>query len=81
MTSKARHNPSSPARAGCHATGEAKLRACCKGAIDAGLSVRGLEGDPVSGAVRILFGKPDEPGDSGNSWDEVLNAEDAKRAS
>lgn len=52
-----------------------------KGAMDAGLTVRGLEVDPVTGALRVLTGsgedKPDEP--SSGSWDEVLNAEDAKR--
>ena len=49
--------------------------------MDAGLTVRGLEVDPVTGALRVLTGsgqdKPDEP--SSGSWDEVLNAEDAKR--
>ena len=32
-----------------------------KGAIDAGLTVRGLETDLVTGALRVLVGKPDEP--------------------
>src|SRR5262249_49521322 len=50
-----------------------------KGAADAGLTVRSFEVDPVTGALRIFVGKPDEPGDSGTSWDEVLNAENAKR--
>jgi hypothetical protein len=43
-----------------------------RGAIDAGLTVRGLEVDPVTGALRVLVGKGDEPDDSGNPWDEVL---------
>jgi hypothetical protein len=30
-----------------------------KGAADAGFNVRGLEVDPVTGALRLLFGKPD----------------------
>jgi hypothetical protein len=51
-----------------------------KGAADAGHSVRGLEVDPVTGVLRILFGEGGEPSDSGNSWDEVLNAKDAKRS-
>jgi hypothetical protein len=29
-----------------------------KGAIDAGLTVRGLEVDPVTGALRVLVGAP-----------------------
>ena len=29
--------------------------------LDAGLSVRGVEVDPVTGALRVLVGKPDEP--------------------
>jgi hypothetical protein len=34
-----------------------------KGAMDAGLTVRGLEVDPVTGALRVLVGNPsnDEP--------------------
>jgi hypothetical protein len=37
-----------------------------KGAMDAGLSVRGLEVDPVSGALRVLVGQPgkSEPADA-----------------
>ena len=41
--------------------------------------MRGLEVDPVTGALRVLVGKPGEPSDNSNSWDEVLNVEDAKR--
>jgi hypothetical protein len=52
-----------------------------QGAKDAGLTVRGIEVDPATGVLRVLVGKPDAPDDSGNSWDEVLNAKDAKRAS
>ena len=47
--------------------------------IDAGLTVRGIEVDPVTGALRVLVAKPGEPSDNSNSWDEVLNVEDAKR--
>jgi hypothetical protein len=31
-----------------------------RSAIDAGLTVRGIEVDPVTGALRVLVGKPDE---------------------
>jgi hypothetical protein len=31
-----------------------------KGVMDAGLPVRGIEVDPVTGALRVLVGKPDE---------------------
>jgi hypothetical protein len=41
--------------------------------------VRVIEVDPVTGALRVLVGKPGEPSDNSNSWDEVLNVEDAKR--
>ena len=44
-----------------------------RSALDAGLTVRGLEVDPVSGALRVLISKPGSPGDSGNSRDEVLD--------
>jgi hypothetical protein len=43
--------------------------------------VRGVEVDPVTGALRVLAGKPDEPVDNSNPWDKVLNAQDAKRTS
>jgi hypothetical protein len=49
-----------------------------KGAMDAGLPVRGFEVDPTTGVLRVLVGKPGES-DSGNSWDEVINAENTKR--
>ena len=49
-----------------------------KGAMDAGLTVRGIETDLVNGKITVLVGKPGEPGDSGNSWDD-LNVKDAKR--
>jgi len=52
-----------------------------KATTDAGLRVRGIEVDPITGVLRVLVGKPGEPSNGGNSWDEVLNAEDAKRAS
>jgi hypothetical protein len=42
-----------------------------KGAIDAGLTVRGIEVDPATGALRVLVGKPDEPDDDRNEWDAV----------
>ena len=50
--------------------------------IAAGLSVHGIKVDPVTGEYTVLV-KPHpakagcEPDDSGNPWDEVLNAEDA----
>ena len=72
------HNPPSDAHAGCRATDEAKPPPA-EGRFDAGLTVRGVEADPVTGALRVLVGKPGEPSDSSNSWDEVLNVEDAKR--
>jgi hypothetical protein len=52
-----------------------------QGTLDAKLPVRGIEVDSVTGDLRVLVGKPDEPNNSGNPWDEGLNAEDAKRAS
>ena len=51
-----------------------------KGAADAGLTVRSFEIDPVTGALRVFVGKSGESSDNGNSWDEVLNAKDAKRS-
>ena len=33
-----------------------------RGVLDAGLSVRGVEVDPLTGALRVLAGRPDEPG-------------------
>jgi hypothetical protein len=56
-----------------------ETRRLLKGAADAGLTVRGLEVDAVTGDLRVLVGKPGEPSDNSNSWDEVLNVEDAKR--
>ena len=50
-----------------------------QGVLDAGVPVRGVEVDHVTGALRVLVGKPGEPSNNGNSWDEVLNVEDAKR--
>jgi hypothetical protein len=35
-----------------------------KGAIDAGLTVTGLEVDPATGAFRVLVDKPAEPTDA-----------------
>jgi hypothetical protein len=34
-----------------------------KGAMDAGLTVRGLEADLVTGKITVLVGKPGEPSD------------------
>jgi hypothetical protein len=39
-----------------------------KGAADAGLTVRSFEVDPVTGALRVFVGKPDEPGNDLDSW-------------
>ena len=33
-----------------------------KGAADAGFAVRGIEADLVTGVLRVLVGRPDEPG-------------------
>jgi len=38
-----------------------------KGVQDAGLTVRGLEVDPVTGALRVLVGNP-EPDNNLDSW-------------
>ena len=51
-----------------------------KGAIAAGLKVVGVEADAETGRLRVLVAKDGEPSDNGNSWDEVLNAKDAKRS-
>ena len=51
-----------------------------KGAIGAGLKVVGVEADAETGRLRVLVAKDGELSDSGNSWDEVLNAKDAKRS-
>jgi hypothetical protein len=49
-----------------------------RGVLAAGLNLRGVEVDPISGKFRVLVG--DETPADANSWDEVLtNAEDAKR--
>jgi hypothetical protein len=39
-----------------------------RSALDAGLTVRGLEVDPVSGALRVLISKPDEPSNDLDNW-------------
>ena len=51
-----------------------------RGAADAGLTVRSFEIDPVTGALRVFVGKSGESSDNSNSWDEVLNAQNAKRS-
>jgi hypothetical protein len=51
-----------------------------KAAADAGLTVRGIEVDPVTGALRVLVGKEGEPQGKVNPWDEVY-AQNAKRPS
>ena len=51
-----------------------------KGAADAGLTVRSFEVDPVNGALRVFVDKGGERSDNGSSWDEVLNAKNAKRS-
>jgi hypothetical protein len=50
------------------------------GAIGAGLKVVGVEADAETGRLRVLVREGGEPSDSVNSWDEVLNAKDAKRS-
>jgi hypothetical protein len=46
-----------------------------KGAMDAGLAVRGLEVDSETGDLRVLVIKPDASGDNKsddrNEWDDV----------
>jgi hypothetical protein len=49
-----------------------------KGAADAGHSVRGLEVDPTTGALRILFDKPGAPG--GTDLDQWVAKKAAKNA-
>jgi hypothetical protein len=49
-----------------------------KGAADAGHSVRGLEVDPTTGALRILFDKPGAP--AGTDLDEWAAKKAAKNA-
>ncbi len=46
-----------------------------KGAIDAGLTVRGIEVDPVTGALRVLVGEPGK----GKPDDADLDRELAER--
>jgi hypothetical protein len=48
-----------------------------KGAIDAGLTVRGIEVDAITGDLRVLVGKPDEPNNDLDSW---LKRKDAHQA-
>jgi hypothetical protein len=46
--------------------------------MDAGLSVRGIEVDPITGALRVLIGGGNK--DERNSWDDVVpDAQDPKR--
>ena len=45
--------------------------------LDAGLTVRGVGVDPVTGALRVLVGKPDEPGNDLDNW---LKKKDAHQA-
>jgi len=45
--------------------------------MDAGLPVRGIEADPVTGALRILVG---EPGSAANPWDAETAKLQAKAA-
>jgi hypothetical protein len=55
------------------------LTKAARAALAAGLPVRGIDIDPVTGRIRVLIGEPGET-TNGNSWDEVLpNAQDAKR--
>jgi hypothetical protein len=41
-----------------------------KGAIDAGLTVRGIELD-ATGTLRVLVEKANRPDDDRNEWDDV----------
>ena len=48
-----------------------------KGAMDAGLPVRGIEVDHATGNLRVLVGKPGEPNNDLDSW---LKRKDAPQA-
>jgi len=66
MVAKSRNSPRPPKRQprrGFSRYKRSETARLLKGAADAGHTVRGLEVDPVTGALRILFGKPDEPDD------------------
>jgi hypothetical protein len=57
------HKPSPPTRS--HGRGASRYRRSettrlLRAAADAGLTVRGIEADPVTGSLRILVGKDDE---------------------
>ena len=55
-------NHPSSASAGSRASSAARPPVCCKGAADAGLTVRGIEVDAVTGDLRVLVSQPGEPG-------------------
>ena len=56
--------PSKPRMRGPSRYKSGETKRLLKGAIDAGLQVTGLEVDPVSGALRVLVSKFNEPGSS-----------------
>jgi hypothetical protein len=63
------HNPSQPSKQrgrGASRYKRSETARLLKAATDAGLTVRGIEADPVTGALRILVGKggEGEPGDT-----------------
>jgi hypothetical protein len=56
---------------------KSEVARAARGMIAAGLSVRGIEIDPVTGTLRVLVGQPETV--ERNSWDDVLDAENEKR--
>ena len=58
------HQPPKPRIRGPSRYKSGETKRLLKGALDAGLQVAGLEVDPVTGALRVLVGKSDEPGSS-----------------
>jgi hypothetical protein len=50
-----------------------------KGAMDAGLAVRGIEVDPITGTLRVLVGES-EKNEPSNDLDSWLRKKDARQA-
>jgi len=63
MVDKSRNSPQPPKRQptrGFSRYKRSETARLLKGVADAGHTARGREVDPVTGALRILFGKPDD---------------------
>ena len=61
------HNPPQPRkqpRRGLSRYKRSETTRLLRSAQDAGLTVTGIEADPATGVLRLLVGKPYEPGDS-----------------